>query len=135
MLKEKLPQNTVKSSFSISHNNIVCINCNLENVELLLQILMRAKPIRKSQVMVLSMWCANTTGLFVDQSLKCNVPEKTSNEPFQALWVEISFVNHNKITCAVIYRQHNLRDYFLMYLDKNIKNGVRWLGRLYHGWF
>ena len=32
--------------------------------------------------------------LFVDQSLNYNVLEKTSNEAFQALWVEISFVNH-----------------------------------------
>ena len=45
----------VKSRFSIFYNNIVCINCNLENVELLLQILMRAKPIQASQVMFLSM--------------------------------------------------------------------------------
>ena len=32
------------------------------------------------------------TGLFVDQSVKYNVLEKTSNEAFQALWVEIFFV-------------------------------------------
>ena len=36
MFKGKLPENTVKSSFSILHNNIVSINSNLENVELLL---------------------------------------------------------------------------------------------------
>ena len=36
MFEEKLPENTVKSSFPIFHNNIVSINGNLENVELLL---------------------------------------------------------------------------------------------------
>ena len=36
MFKEKLSENTVKSSFPIFHNNIVSINRNLENVELLL---------------------------------------------------------------------------------------------------
>ena len=36
MFKQNLPENTVKSSFSIFHNNIVSINRNLENVELLL---------------------------------------------------------------------------------------------------
>ena len=65
MFTEKLPENTVKSSFSIFHNNIVSINHNLENVELLLdeldvidisekKILMRATPIRAFQVMFLS---------------------------------------------------------------------------------
>jgi len=62
MLRRKLSEKTIKSSFSIFHNNIVSINCNLENIELLLdeldfhfdvigilepklQILMRAKSI------------------------------------------------------------------------------------------
>ena len=33
LFKEKLPENTAKSSFSIFHNNIVSINRNLENVK------------------------------------------------------------------------------------------------------
>ena len=36
MFKQKLPENTIKSSFSIFHNNTVSINHNLENVEVLL---------------------------------------------------------------------------------------------------
>ena len=36
LFKEKLPENIVRSSFSIFHNKIVSINHNLENVELLL---------------------------------------------------------------------------------------------------
>lgn len=36
LFKEKISENTVKSSFSIFHNNIVSINRNLENFELLL---------------------------------------------------------------------------------------------------
>ena len=35
-------------------------------------------------------------GLFVDQSLHYTVLEKNSNEAFQAIWIEISFVNHKK---------------------------------------
>ena len=35
MFKAKLPENSVKSSFSTFHNNIVSIHRNLENVELL----------------------------------------------------------------------------------------------------
>ena len=36
MFKQKLSENTIKSSFSIFHNNIVSINRNSENIELLL---------------------------------------------------------------------------------------------------
>ena len=62
--------------------------------------------------------------LFVDQSLNYNVLGKTSNEAFQALWVEISFVNHKNIVCGIIYCQHNSPDYFLTYRDKTIEKMV-----------
>ena len=57
----------------------------------------------------------------VDQSINYNVLEKTSNEAFRVLWVEISFVNHKNIVCGIIYDQHNWPDYFLTYLDKTIE--------------
>ena len=60
-------------------------------------------------------------GLFVDQSLNYNVLEKTSNEAFRVLWVEVSFVNHKNIVCGIIYGQHNSSDYFLTYPDKTIE--------------
>ena len=60
-------------------------------------------------------------GLFVDQSLNYNVLEKTLNEAFRVLWVEVSFVNHKNIVCGIIYGQHNSPDYFLTYLDKTIE--------------
>ena len=60
-------------------------------------------------------------GVFVDQSINYNVLEKTSNEAFRVLWVEISFVNHKNIVCGIIYGQHNSPDCFLTYLDKTIE--------------
>ena len=60
-------------------------------------------------------------GVFVDQSINYNVLEKTSNEAFRVLWVEISFDNHRNIVCGIIYDQHNSPDYFLTYLDKTIE--------------
>ena len=60
-------------------------------------------------------------GVFVDQSINYNVLEKTSNEAFRVLWVEISFVNHKNIVCGIIYGQHNSPDYFLTYLAKTIE--------------
>ena len=142
MFKEKLPENTVKSSFPIFHNNIVSINCNLENVELLLDELdfhfdiigisetkitnsneSKAHPSIPGYVFehVPTPLAFGGTGLFVDQSLNYNVLEKTSNEAFQALWFEIYFFNHKSIVCGIIYRQHNSPDYFLTYLAKTIE--------------
>ena len=63
-------------------------------------------------------------GLFVNQSLNYNVLEKISNEAFQALWVEISFVDHKNIISGIIYRQHNSPDDFLTYLDRKIEKMV-----------
>ena len=78
LFKEKLPENMVRSSFSIFHNKIVSINHNLENVELLLDELDfhfdvtgitetkitnsdESNPIQAFQVMFLSMCHHNIT--------------------------------------------------------------------------
>ena len=47
--------------------------------------------------------------------------DKTSNEAFQALWVEISFVKKKNIICGVLYRQHNTPHHFLRYFDETIE--------------
>ena len=118
MFTEKLPENSVKSSFSIFHNNIVSIHRNLEKVELLFDELdfhldvigisettitnsneSNAHPSIQGYVFehVPTPLASGSAALFVDQSLNYHVLEKTSNEVFQALWVEISFVNHKNI--------------------------------------
>ena len=63
-------------------------------------------------------------GLFVNQSLNYSVLEKTSNEAFQALWVEMSFVDHKNIVCGIISRQHNSPNDFLTYFDRTIEKMV-----------
>ena len=114
MFTEKLPENSVKSSFSIFHS-IVSIHRNLEKVELLFDELdfhldvigisettitnsneSNAHPSIQGYVSehMPTPLASGDAALFVDQSLNYNVLEKTSNEAFQALWVEISFVNH-----------------------------------------
>ena len=50
--------------------------------------------------------------------------KKTSNEAFQAVWIEIFFVNHKSIVCGIIYRQHNSPDYLLTHLDKTTEKMV-----------
>ena len=158
MFKQKLSENTIKSSFSIFLYNIASINRNLENAELSLDELdfhfdvigISETKITNSNESEAHLSISGYTfehvptplasggiGLFVNQSLNYNVFEKTSNEAFQALWVEISFVDHKNIICGIIYRQYNSPNDFLTYFDRTIeKNGARWYkGRLYHGWF
>ena len=41
-------------------------------------------------------------GVYVNESLKYKVIER--NEAFQALWIEIEFVNNSNIKCGILYR-------------------------------
>ena len=44
------------------------------------------------------------------------------NEAFQALWIEIHFVNNKTIYAVKIYTQHNCLDHFMSYFDETIGN-------------
>ena len=59
-------------------------------------------------------------GLYLNEKLIYSVLEKTSNENFQALWVEISQPKTKNIICGVIYRQHSCPKEFFSYLDKSL---------------
>ena len=60
--------------------------------------------------------------LYIDSDFKYEVLEKTSNEAFQAQWVEIHFTNAANIICGVIYRQHNSPETFLKYFEETVEN-------------
>jgi hypothetical protein len=62
--------------------------------------------------------------LFIESSLNYNILEKTSNTAFQALWIEIPFVNHKNIVCGIVYRQHNSPEYFQKYFEDKIEELV-----------
>ena len=51
---------------------------------------------------------AGGVGMYIDSELRYTVLEKSSNEAFQALWVEIHQTNVANIICGVLYRRHNL---------------------------
>ena len=51
--------------------------------------------------------------------MNCTVIERTSNEVFQALWIELQFVKQSNI-CGVIYRQHNSVERFLDYFEEAV---------------
>ena len=67
-------------------------------------------------------------GLYINDSLKYTVIEKTSEVAFQALRTEIQFTQKSNIICGIIYRQHNspqrFQDYFDLTLEKLISSNL-----------
>ena len=53
--------------------------------------------------------------MFIYETLNYKVIEKTSNEAFQALWIEIPFAKKKNVICGVTYRQRNSPDLFQRY--------------------
>ena len=60
--------------------------------------------------------------MYIDSELKYVVLEKSSNEAFQALWIEIYQANAANIICGVLYRQHNSPEQFLKYFEETAEN-------------
>ena len=65
---------------------------------------------------------AGGVGMYIDSQLSYTVLEKSSNEAFQALWVEIHQTNAANIICGVLYRQHNSPELFLKYFEETAEN-------------
>ena len=59
--------------------------------------------------------------MYVSTSLNYTVLEKTSNEAFQALWIELEFLKGKNVICGVIYRQHNSPEQFQTYFDMTLE--------------
>ena len=60
------------------------------------------------------------SGHVIMYSLNYTVLEKTSSGAFQALWIEIEFLQGKSIICGVIYRQHNSPERFQTYFDETL---------------
>lgn len=60
-------------------------------------------------------------GLYIRDKYKYSVIERTSNEAFQAMWIEIHFENKKNIVCGIVYRQHNSPNTFLNYFDESLE--------------
>ena len=140
-LKSKLT--TGPGQFSIFHNNVVSLSNNLENLQtqLLEELDFHFDIIAGSETKITNANQGNAApsihgynfesvptplsfggvGMFIDTAYNYKVVEKTSNEAFQALWMEISFVKKKNIICGVIYRQHNTPELFQQYFDEAIE--------------
>ena len=55
---------------------------------------------------------AGGVGMYIDETMNYTVIERTYNETFQALWIELQFAKQSNITCDVIYKQHNSAEQF-----------------------
>ena len=62
--------------------------------------------------------------LVIDDRHGYSILEKASNEAFQALWVEISFVQKKIIICGIVYWQHNSPERFQKYFEETIEKFV-----------
>ena len=58
--------------------------------------------------------------MYIDDNLQYKVIERTTNEAFQALWLEIEFKTKSNIICGVVYRQHNSADRFLDHFEESM---------------
>ena len=65
---------------------------------------------------------AGGVGMYIDSDFQYTIIEKTSNEAFQALWVEIHMKNAANIICGVLYRQHNSPELFQKYFEETLEN-------------
>ena len=105
-------------SFSVLHNNVVSLNCNLENLQphILHELNFHFNIIGVSETKITnanSEMCtakipgysfeyvptplsSGGIGLFIDELLNYHILEKIFNEAFQALWAEITFENREK---------------------------------------
>ena len=59
--------------------------------------------------------------MYINEEFDYTVLEKTSEEAFQALWIEILVPSKKNIICCVLYRQHNSPERFLIYLNDTIE--------------
>ena len=64
-------------------------------------------------------------GMYINNKLNYSVIKKTTNSPFQALWIEIYCQSKKIIICGVFYRQHNLPDDFLTHFDDALEKYSR----------
>ena len=143
-IKSYTPQNRNEHDLAVFHSNIRSIRLNLENLEN--EILgeldyhfdiigLTETKITNSNVdtdiprmpgynfeYVPTPLSAGGVGLFIDDSLDYVVLEKTSDEAFQALWIELCCAEKKSLVCGIIYRQHNSPEKFQKYFEETIEN-------------
>ena len=142
-MRTKLSKDETISTFSVFHNNVVSLNRNLKNLQtqLLHEVHFLFNVIGVTETKFTnanSQMCTEHipsyvveyvptplasvgVGMFIDEWLDYRILEKTSNEAFQVLWTEFSFVNKKNVICGIFYRQHNSPEIFQSYFYETIE--------------
>ena len=124
------------TSFSMLHNNVRSLKCNLEDFQmhLLHQLNFNFSVIGITETKIRDSNFSNFNpeipgykfefvptplpsggvGMYIRNDLPYVV---CSNNAFQALWFEIYIANGKKIICGVLYRQHNSPENFQNYFE------------------
>jgi len=140
--KSKFPRYAGKSCFSLLHNNVRSLKRNLENfqVHLLDKLDYDFSLIGVSETKINSLKDVDfdpsipgyvfehvptplaSGSVDINDSLKYAVIEKTIEEAFQALWIEIQFSRKSNIICCRKHRQHNSSQRFQDYLISQLRS-------------
>ena len=59
--------------------------------------------------------------MYIKSDLNDTVIEKSSEDAFQALWIEIHLSNRPNIICVIMYRQLNTPERFQEYFDETLE--------------
>ena len=141
----RLTKDTIESNFTIFHNSIRSLRRNLETLVTHYMYLHELK-INFNIIGVTETKITNSNefadipsipgyvfehvptplacggaGLIIDEYLDYVILETTSNESFQALWIEIRFPKMKNVICGIEYRQHNSPENFLKYIEEAIE--------------
>ena len=122
------PDESAQSKLSFFHTNIRSVKNNLDEFQchILLQLDFHFNIIAVSETRIYNdildfnpnianynfefvptPLSAGGVGMYIDETMNYTVIERTSNDSFQALWIELQFPKQSNIICGVIYRQHN----------------------------
>ena len=135
-LKTKQLKDEMQSRFSVFHNNVSSLNRNLTHLLQELDFHFNVIGVTETKITNCNVHTCNANipgyvfecvptplasggvGLFIDEALSYCVLEKISNEAFQSLWVEISFIKKKSVVCGILNRQHNSPKRFQQYFDE-----------------
>ena len=84
-----------------------------------------------------SLWLLEVLVMYISHKLRYTVIEKTSEDTFQALWIEIQNSGKSNTVCGIIhrlYRQHNSPQRFQEYFDETLDKLINSSKSVYMLW-
>ena len=58
--------------------------------------------------------------MYIKDEINYTILDRTSNESFQALWIELQFPKKANVICTILYRQHNSPESFQNYFESSL---------------